>query len=262
MEVVGGRPIDEEGSPVDDRALLLSIEGSLDQIDPKALSTAVEALTALLQHLSLSPGAWSLAELRAGSIEVGLRGPRDEADLVEGGLAAFARRPAIPDGWNLEAVKALTKLEGVRKLRGVEGLSMRIGEQIQRVDDALLANAKESIKPGPPSLGSVTGVLFRYNHLEKTAGIRDTFRDEQIAVKFGSALARELRANLTNVVRIRGEVLRDVLGRRVSIDAESIELIEEAPEPQRPASELAGLFIPDARTGVDSVTWQRRQRNG
>jgi hypothetical protein len=146
-------------------------------------------------------------------------------------------------------------------MRGVVALSVRIDEQVLRIDDVLLRHAAESIEPGPPSLGAVTGVLFRYNDLELTAGIRDPFRGDQVQVRFPRALAASVRANLTNTVRIWGEVHRDRVGKRVAIVVDHIDLVEEA-STSRPASEIAGLFIPDARPGVDSVSWQRRQRNG
>jgi hypothetical protein len=209
-----------------ERTVLLSIDGPLDAMDPRALSVAVDGLVTLISQVSTDSAAWTLADLRASSLHVELRGPSDEADLVEHGLAVLAGEARIPDGWPIEAVQALAKWDSVRRMRGVQGISVKIDDQVNAIDDVLLSHARASIRPGPPSLGAVTGELFRYNHLELTAGVKDPVRGESITVRFPATMARRFRELLTLRVRVWGEVQRNAAGKRVEVVAERIDPVE------------------------------------
>lgn len=242
----------------------LDIQGPAEAIDPRALSEGIGRLVNLLEHLELpqheEAPAWSVSGLRIGSLQADLRGSEQAVSIALGGLAQLADEPGVPDGWTFDAIRELLKLGQVRRQRGVEQVKLSLDSAITTIDEVVLSNARESLKPWPMSLGSVQGKLFRYNDRDREAGIEDEVTGHRIPVIVPEENVEEVTQLLRRDVCVWGEIHHTPTGR---IDRVVLEGIEPLPErgQHAPVSELAGILGEDWTGGVSAVEAVRRQRD-
>jgi hypothetical protein len=241
----------------------LDIKGPHGFIDPRALAEGITHLVALLDHLELPEGdekpEWTLSGLHISSAQADMRGSSSSAAIATDGLEALAHKPGIPAGWTIGAVQEVVKLGKVRKRRGVEDLLIAVERATLAIDEVLLANARESLKPWPMSLGSIQGRLFRYNDDEREAGVLDEVTMHRVKITVPREHSDQVAGALLRDVCVWGELHHTPTGR---IDHLAMEGLELLPEPANPApiSELADILGEDWTNGLDAVEAVRRQR--
>lgn len=239
----------------------VELKGRHGQIDPRAVAEAITALDKILRSLSNDSGVpITLSALSIGSANIGIRTSEWSVTTLREGMVNLSEVPTVPVGWSIDTVAGLLDLEQVRKRAGVEEIGLRITDTVQFIDQLLTDNAKASIAPPRPSLGSVRGELYRYNGQRRIAALRDYRTLRAVEVRFPSALAEAVRGALDREVEAQGVVTRDLHDQVKSIDLTELEVVVVSKE-KTTLESVIGLFGPEWTDGLDSVEWVRRQRD-
>lgn len=241
--------------------ITVDLEG--EGIDPRAVADAIVAVEKLVKSLDLDPRL-TLTGLSTGSAHVSISAGGQSLDDLSGGLETLSQSAELPARWKRDTVVGVLNLSKVAKLRGVDSLSVRIGERIAHIDAVLQANAESVLEPKSRALGSVRGVLYRYiNDASKgsnrAAGLRNLNDGEVVTLHFGGDIAPLIKANLDSEVEVWGEVARDVTDKIITVTVEGIEPLTVS-EPAR-VSDGRGLLGEDWTNGIDPVEWVRSQRD-
>lgn len=241
-----------------DDDITVDLEG--EGIDPRAVADAILAVERLVKSLDIEPHL-TLTDLSTGSAHVSMSAGGQSLEVLSAGLAQLGEAAELPDGWVRDTVLAVLGMGKVKKLRGVDSLKLRIGEYIANIDSTLQANAESVLEPKSRTLGSVRGVLYRYNNDKnnRSAGLRNLNDGEAVTLHFNTDTAPLIKENLDSEVEVWGEIARDVTDKIIQIAVEGIEPIP-ATEPTRPG-DGRGLLGEGWTKGIDPVEWVRMQRD-
>lgn len=245
-----------------DDEIMIELAGPHGEIDPRAVADAITALDKILRNLaSDEPPKLSLSMLATGSATAGVRCDPRLIETLRLGMTRLSSGPYIPDGWSVDSVNGLIDLQNVEHRRGVNAVRLKIGEQVSDIDETLAAHAAKSIEPGPPSLGSVRGLLYRYNNdlKKRSAGLRDYRTGQVVNIVFPIHLAALVRGGIDHEVEAWGEVRRNGHDVVSEISIRGIEVVDSS-RAAVALDEVAGIFGPDWTDGIDTVEWVRRQR--
>jgi hypothetical protein len=245
----------------DDSDITVDLEG--EALDPRAVADAIIYVESLVQ--SLAPGAAArlvLTDLSSGSAHISMSVSGASLEALSDGIDELRHALVLPRGWGRDSIQAVANLGGVTSMRGVDSISLRIGESIAAIDDALRNNAQQALEPSAQSLGGVRGVLYRYTNdiakTRRTAGLRNVHTGDSIELRFSAELAPSIKQNLELEVEVWGVVARDATNKIVHIRVEGIEPVEPV-QPTR-VSDGRGLLGEGWTGGVDPVEWVRSQR--
>jgi hypothetical protein len=245
-----------------DSDITVDLEG--EELDPRAIADAITQVENLVQSLSTEESAaiLVLTGLSGGSAHISMAVTGASVDTLHDGLEALRASPGLPRGWRRESLQAVANLGNVSGLRGVEGISLRVGQAISTIDTVIQQNAANALEPSSRSLGAVRGTLYRYTNdvarSRRSAGLRNVHTDDTIELRFSTDIAPRIRERLESEVEVWGEIARDMTGKIVHLTVEGIELVP--PTERTRASDGRGLLGRDWTGGVDSVDWVRSQR--
>ncbi len=89
-------------------------------------------------------------------------------------------------------------------MRGVDSITLRLGEAVSAIDRAIQQNAQSALEPSARSLGAVRGTLYRYTNdvsrNRRTAGLRNVHSGDTIDVM----KERGLRSSCPSRARMLG----------------------------------------------------------
>lgn len=244
-----------------DSDITVDLEG--EALDPRAVADAITQVENLVQ--SLTPGGsatLTLTDLRGASAHISMAVTGASVDSVHHGIEALRVASVLPPGWRRESLQAVANLGDVVGMRGVDSITLRLGQAVSAIDRAIQQNAQSALEPSARSLGSVRGTLYRYTNdvsrSRRTAGLRNVHSGDTIELRFSADAAPSIRENLENDVEVWGEIARDATGRIIHLTVEGIEPVQPS-DPAR-ASDGRGLLGSDWTGGVDPVEWVRSQR--
>lgn len=228
--------------------MTITLEGERGRISAAAFHTALAASLQLVQEaaatLGVSAGQWNVADLSLGSITFALENPAapGAATLVRTGLELLTDRAAIPPQWNQSMVCKARDLGRLTGAGGVHGVSVGTpGEPVLQLSGEFTANAEQAIQAREVSLGSVQGVVDKWDErrgrqvgltLEDGATITATYPRE-----LGGRILRE---SLGQKIEARGEVRRNAEGQRVSLVMHDFTVL--TPDLPIGVEALAGLY--------------------
>lgn len=244
-----------------DGDITVDLEG--EDLDPRAVADAITQVENLVQSLAVGGAArLVLTDLRGGSAHISMAVTGTSIGALHDGLEELRRSPVLPSGWRRDSLQAVASLGGVAGLRGVDSISLRLGNAISLIDTAIHENAQSALEPSSRSLGAVRGTLYRYTNdaprSRRTAGLRNVHTGDVIDLRFSAELAPKVRELLESEVEVWGEIARDATDKIVHLNVEGIEPVVQA-EPTR-AVDGRGLLGPDWTGGIDPVEWVRTQR--
>lgn len=239
-----------------------------EALDPQAVADAIEQVTALVSSIRGAEDArMTLTDLHGGSAHITMKVAGSSLDLVHDGIEELRLAPVLPQAWGRATLKAVVGLAKVSRLRGVEDISLRIGDAVSVIDAAIRENAEKALTPSSRSLGSVRGQLYRYTNDTgrsrhyRSAALRRAGTDQSIELKFAPEDAGEIRALLDREVEVWGEIARDATGEIAHLSVEGLEAVDDA----RAAMTIAdgrGLLGEDWLGGADPAEWVRAYRDG
>ena len=205
--------------------MTITLDGQHGEISATSLHTALGCTLQLLKEtggaLGATGGRWAIGDLRAGSAVFALDNPAapGAATLVMTGLKTLAKRPMIPLHWNQTMVRKARDLGRLAGTGGVRGVSVATPEEpVLRLTPAFTANAEQAIQARDVSLGSVQGVVDKWDE-RRGHQIGLTLGDgETITASYSSELGdRILREALGHEIEARGELRRNAEGQRVQL---------------------------------------------
>ncbi len=243
-----------------DSDITVDLEG--ESLDPRAVADAITQVENLVQ--SLSPGSSArlvLTDLRGGSAHISMSVTGVSVDTVHDGIEALRAASVLPQGWRRESLQAVANLGDVIGMRGVDSISLKLGQAVSAIDRVIQENAQSALEPSARSLGSVRGMLYRYTNdvsrNRRSAGLRNAHSGDTLDLRFSADIAPLIRELLETEVEVWGEIERDATGRIVHLSVEGIEAVPLS-DPQ--ARDGRGLLGSDWTGGVDPVEWVRSQR--
>lgn len=238
-----------------------------EALDPQAIADAIEQVTALVSSVRGAENArMTLTDLRGGSAHITMAVAGSPIDLVHDGIEELRVAPVLPQAWGRATLKAVVGLAKVSRLRGVEDVSLRIGEAVSVIDAAISENAEKALTPSSRSLGSVRGHLYRYTNdtgrsrHRRSAALRRAGTDQSIELKFAPEDAGEIRALLDREVEVWGEVTRDATGEIAHLSVEGVEAVGDSAAVMT-VGDGRGLLGEDWLGGVDPAEWVREYRD-
>lgn len=244
-----------------DGDITVDLEG--EALDPRAVADAITQVENLIQSLSPDGSArLVLTDLRSASAHISMAVTGASVTELHDGLESLRLAPVLPTGWRRDSLQAVAGLGGVASMRGVESISLRLGDAISAIDSVIQGNAQSALEPSSRSLGAVRGTLYRYTNdaprNRRTAGLRNVHTGDTIDLRFSAEVAPRVRELLESEVEVWGEIARDATDRIVHLTIEGIESVE--PSEATRASDGRGLLGRGWTDGVDPVDWVRSQR--
>lgn len=244
-----------------DSDITVDLEG--EALDPRAVADAITQVENLVQSLAVGGTArLVLTDLHGGSAHISMAVTGTSVDSLRDGLEELRQSAAVPTGWRRDSLQAVANLGGVAGLRGVDSISLRLGDAVSAIDSALRDNAQAALEPSSRSLGAVRGTLYRYTNdaprSRRTAGLRNVHTGDTIDLRFSAEIAPLIREHLESEVEVWGEVARDATDKIVHVTVEGIEPV--APVEATRASDGRGLLGRGWTDGLDPVDWVRSQR--
>ncbi|MFV3114431.1 hypothetical protein [Gordonia amicalis] len=243
----------------------LNIKGN--GIDPRAVGEAILAVDKLMRSVSSEDGPLTITHLSTGSANARVQASEAAIRVVDNGLLELSQSAMIPSGWNRTSIEAVIELGAARKRAGVTGLSLRALGAIQSIDEQILLNATSSLNPATVGLGSVSGLLYRYNNdprrgTKRSASLR-TAHGPAVKITFQPSLVEAVRAAIDQVVEVWGTVFRDSEDRIIGVEAERVEVlrVETVSAKRTRSAVIRGVLGSDWTDGKDSVDWVREQRD-
>lgn len=242
-------------------SLTLTVEGS--SLDPLALADSIVSITRMINSLTQEKAPdLEIGELRSGSAILGVKGPDREMSILNEGLGSLKGSNDIPDGWTTTTLDSLINFRGTLRRRGVEGVTVSIGDTKSALDEKLLLNAERAKENMPLSLGSIRGRLYRYSNPSNrpaTASIEDRRSRDAISVEIPADEADAAANLIEKEVRVWGIVTREPISHRiVSIRLRGIE--PSRGHSGRPISSYRGAIDVAGEDRFDSVEAVRRLR--
>ena len=233
-------------------------------LDPRAVSDAIEQIESLVTSISGDESVQlTLTDLHGGSAHITMAIAGVSLSGLRDGIEELRHDPLLPGGWGRESLQAVVGLAKVSSRRGVESISVRIGDAVSVIDGVIQANAEKALAPSSQSFGSVRGKLYRYTNdtirNRRSAGLRRTDTGEAVELRFAPDDAPVLRQYLEREVEIWGEVARDTAGQVAYLVVEGIESADGSGE-LTSAAEGRGLLGTDWLGGMDSAEWVRTMR--
>ncbi|ACY22628.1 hypothetical protein Gbro_3433 [Gordonia bronchialis DSM 43247] len=240
--------------------ITVDLEG--EALDPRAVADAIEQIESLVASINDGDDArLILTNLRGGSAHISMVAADSPLDTLADGIEELRGGPVSPRGWTRDTLLATVGLAKVSARRGVESISLRIGDAVSAIDGVIQSNAEAALAPSSRGLGSVRGHLYRYTNDRgrRSAGLRRADTGEAIDLRFAAEDADQVRKHLEQQVEAWGEIARDATGHIAYVTVEGIEPVAGPHEPA-PTSEGRGLLGSDWLGGADPAEWVRMMR--
>jgi hypothetical protein len=242
--------------------ITVDLEGTA--LDPGAVSAAIEQVQTLVTSLTGAEAVQlTLTDLRGGSAHISMSVAGTSLDDISGGIDELRRGPTLPNGWTRPSLVAVVGLAKLTSRRGVDSISLRIGDAVASIDAAIQANAEKALAPSSESLGAMRGVLYRYSNdprsKKRSAGLRRAETGDIIELRFTLDNAARVREHLEREVEVWGEIARDATGGIAHLAVEGIESVEPVGGAMT-AADGRGLLGSDWTSGVDPADWVRTMR--
>lgn len=242
--------------------ITVDLEGTA--LDPGALAAAIEQVEGLITSLAGAEEVrLTLTDLRGGSAHISMSVSGASLDDVRNGIEELRLAPVLPTRWNRPSLVAVVNLAKVKSRRGVDSISLRIGDAIAAIDAAVQENAERALAPSSVSLGSMRGRLYRYTNdpssKRRSAGLRRADTDDIIELRFAPDDAAKVREYLERDVEVWGDIARDATGGIAHLVVEGIEPVGTLGAPAT-AAEGRGLLGNDWTGGVEPAEWVRLMR--
>lgn len=242
----------------------LKIDGQLGSMDLRALSDAIDHLDKLLRALgdSEDSSVVHLTDLSVGSAITKAQTSDQRTDSLTRGIDHLRSEATAPSGWSDHALDELLALHKASRRQGVTGVLLGATSSLRAIDDVLAANAESAKAATRESLGSVTGLLFRYNNRNSPeAGLADERTKSTVVLKFGNDLTSKVLSLMDQTVVVRGRLRRDSRTNAVrSVKVRDIE-VKATPRPRTSVESGIGLLGRDWTDGMSSEEWVRRMRD-
>lgn len=228
--------------------MTIMLEGERGEISAAAFQTALAASLQLVQEaaatLGVNAGQWNIAALSLGSVTFALENPAapGAATLVRTGLELLSSRVAIPPRWSQSMVRKARDLGRLTGSGGVHGVAVSTpGDPLLRLTGEFAANAEQALQAREVSLGSVQGVVDKWED-RRTHQIGLTLSDgATITATYERQMAgRVLRDALGQRIEARGEIQRNAEGQRVSLKMHDFTVLLDRTTVG--VDSLAGLF--------------------
>ena len=241
--------------------ITVDLEGQA--LDPRAVADAIEQVETLVASIGDGNDVrLTLSDLHGGSAHISMKVVGSPLDTLYGGIEELRAGPVLPHGWGRESLQAVLGLSKVSARRGVESISLRIGDAVSDIDGVIQENAEQALTPSSKSLGSVSGVIYRYTNDtargRRSAGLRRADTGDVIELRFDPDNAARVRDHLEKHVEVWGEIARDATGQIAYLAVEGVESLAERPPAS--ASEGRGLLGSDWLGGTDPAEWVRMMR--
>lgn len=242
----------------------LKIEGQLGEMDLRALSDAVGHLDKLLKILgdTEDQSQVHLTDLRASSAITKAQTSDARTESLTAGIDHLRENTTTPQGWSDRALDELISVQRVSRRKGVRGLLLGANSALHEIDEALASNAEKAKASTVESLGSVAGLLFRYNS-KKTpeAGLMEERTQNTVVLNFSNNLTNKILNLMDQNVTVRGRLRRDPRSNAVlSVKVRDIEAKAARPMGISVQSGV-GLLGKDWTDGLSSEEWVRGLRD-
>lgn len=195
-----------------DGNIMLKLNGPTNSIDLKTLATAIDELAQLVGALPSQEDAVKLGGLMTGSAKIAVDTTRAVACEMEDGLDQLRQTRRRPNGWTLRQLQALRKIiEAGKKGDGAELSVNGTRTQVYPLDTDLREAIKEAIERSRISIGSVRGVIDRYNGHSRTrsAKLVQELTGKTITLKFKEEMTGSIFDAMHNRVEVRGLLTRN-----------------------------------------------------
>lgn len=128
----------------------------------------VEAMTALRKFVCSvatleEQQQVTVSTLRSSSSLVRIQAPTRVVDCLRKGIRLLESHDSMPDGWNLQTLRAVRAIASLARLEGIETVSVGYRKAVVTVDSKISRRAHQLTPKPQPSLETVTGKLYRYS---------------------------------------------------------------------------------------------------
>lgn len=247
------------------KQLEIKLHGQIGDMDTRALSDAISAVTRMLQSVSgeESDQLITLQDLRVSSVIAVVNATTQQVETIGRGLESLQHEASIPHGWDQSTLTAVKELHKANRRAGVESVHLGLNDKVLEIDQGLAKHASEAEGTGPKSLGSVSGLLYRYSSRNGVeAGLIDDATQKPVNLVLSEDTKDDVIALLDKSVTAWGILMRHLWDDQiVQVKVSGIEAARSADQIRRPAHEGRGILGEYWLDGQDPVTWVRGLRD-